>query len=112
MVRTISSQVLRERGYTVLEATNGVEALRLADMHEAAEINLLLSDVVMPLMGGRELAQRVRIQKPDMKVLLTSGYADDALVRSEAPRPRTDFLPKPFTPVNLAQKVREVVDRR
>ena len=112
MVRAISSQVLRERGYTVLEATNGVEALRLADIHQAEEISLLLSDVVMPLMGGRELAERVRIQNSDMKVLLTSGYADDALVRSDVVEPRTDFLPKPFTPVSLAHKVREVLDRR
>ena len=75
------------------------------------ELDLLLTDVVMPLMGGRELAEQVNVDHPEAKVLLTSGYADEALVRAGTPGPPIDFLHKPFTPPVLAQKVREVLDR-
>ena len=76
------------------------------------ELDLLLTDVVMPLMGGRELAEQVNVNHPETKVLLTSGYADEALLLPDGPETSIDFLQKPFTPPVLAQRVREVLDRR
>ena len=105
VVRDVASQALRERGYTVLEATNGSEALGLAVAHEGEQIHLLLTDVVMPLTGGRELAQQVRASRPETRVLFTSGYADPFVLETG-----TAFIQKPFTPKSLARKVREVLD--
>ena len=110
LVRGVASRVLREQGYTVLEATNGVDALRMAREHANEEIHLLLTDVAMPLMGGRDLAERLRAQRPGIKVLFISGYTDDALVSPEGLETGTDFLQKPFTPEELTQKVRRVLE--
>ena len=77
LMRDVTSKVLREQGYTVLEAPNGLGALRIAEAHANEEIHLLLTDVVMPLMGGRELAERLKGQRPEMAVLYTSGYGRD-----------------------------------
>ena len=111
LVRHMVSQVLSEQGYNVLEALNGVEALRMAEMLADEEIHLLLSDIVMPLMSGRELVRRIKELHPEARVLLTSGYTGDTLVRGYASEPSADFLQKPFTAVLLARKVREVLDR-
>ena len=105
------SQVPREQGYTVLESTNGVEALRVAEERAGEEFHLLLTDVVMPLMGGRELAERLRTQHPETRVLLTSGYTDEAARRPDPPQSGADFIQKPFSPATLALKVREVLDQ-
>ena len=111
-VRSMASQVLREQGYTVLESANGVEALRVAEERAGEELHLLLTDVVMPLMGGRELADQLKGLHPETRVLYTSGYTDDAIVDHSVLGTGADFIPKPFTPVSLARKIREVLDRR
>lgn len=108
LVRRLASRVLGGLGYTVLEAANGEEALRLARAGEA--FDLLLTDVVMPGMGGQELAQAARAMRPDARVLFMSGYTDDAVVRRGLSERSIDFLQKPFTPSALAMKVRHVLD--
>ncbi len=109
-VRSLSRQVLQGCGYTVLEARDGAEALRLCAEHEGP-VHLLVTDVVMPQFGGRILAERLMGVKPGMKVLYLSGYTDDAVVRHGVLEAETAFLQKPFTPGILAQKVREVLDQ-
>ncbi len=109
-VRGFAAQVLRENGYKLLEAANGDDALRMAQVY-AGKIHLLLTDVVMPQMGGKELAGRLKTIQPNIKVLFTSGYTDNAIVRHGVLEPGSNFLQKPFSPVTLAQKVREVLDR-
>ncbi|MGA2384572.1 MAG: ATP-binding protein [Gemmatimonadales bacterium] len=108
-VRDIALRSLRERGYRVLQAANGGEALRAAE-NQSEPIALLLTDVVMPQMGGSELAERVRALRPQIKVLYTSGYTEHVIVHHEGLGPGTAFLPKPFDPAGLARKVREVLD--
>jgi CheY-like chemotaxis protein len=92
----------------VLEADGGAAALALLDT--APPVHLLLTDVVMPHMGGRLLADAVRAARPGVKVLYTSGYTDDAVLRHGILEQADQFLPKPFTPLALARKVREVLD--
>jgi PAS domain S-box-containing protein len=108
-VRSLARQVLESNGYTVLEASHGGEALRTWERY-TAPIHLLITDVVMPNMSGRQLAERLLELRPGMKVLYLSGYMDDAIVRHGILRANTPFLQKPFTPDTLAQKVREVLD--
>jgi two-component system cell cycle sensor histidine kinase/response regulator CckA len=108
-VRALIRVVLREGGYTVLEARHGGEALRLAEQHPGP-IHLLLSDVVMPERGGRELADRLTGLRPDLKILYLSGYTDDAVLRHGVQEAEAALLQKPFTPDALALKVREVLD--
>lgn len=112
MVREVTSLILRGQGYSVLEAANGHEAVRVAQAHAGEEIHLLLIDVVMPLMGGQDAAERLREIHPEAKVLYTSGYEVDTIVDLKAQRPGTAFMQKPFTPAMLAQRVREVLDSR
>jgi two-component system cell cycle sensor histidine kinase/response regulator CckA len=110
-VRGLAVRVLQGQGYMVLEASNGEEALRVVQEHAGENIHLLLTDVVMPHMGGKELADQLKILHPDIKVLYTSGYTDNAIVNHGILEPGTNFLQKPFSPEALAQKVREVLDR-
>jgi PAS domain S-box-containing protein len=107
-VRALAGHVLRSCGYEVLEAADGKEALRLAQRHHGW-IDLLVSDVVMPHLGGRQLAERLASLKPGMKVLLLSGYAED-VVQHGVLGADFAFLQKSFTATGLAQKVREVLD--
>jgi PAS domain S-box-containing protein len=109
MVRMLAHRILEECGYTVLEAGNGAQALALCDKHEG-HIDMLMTDVVMPHMGGRELAERMAQMYPEMRILFTSGYTDDAVVRHGVIETGMNFIQKPFTPDGLAQKVREVLD--
>jgi CheY-like chemotaxis protein len=109
-VRQLFISSLRRLGYTVHEASSGTEALRLFTEH-AASIQLVITDVVMPGMSGGELAQRVRALRPAMRILFVSGYTDDKVVRRDVLRGEEDFLQKPFTPIDLAQRVRAVLDR-
>jgi CheY-like chemotaxis protein len=108
-LRGTARQILERYGYTVLVAPNGTEALTLAESCRGL-IHLLLTDVVMPGMSGRELAERFTAQRPEAKVLYMSGYTDDAVVRHGVLRPGIAYLQKPFTPESLAHKVREVLD--
>ena len=109
-VRTLAANVLREQGYVVLEAANGEEALRLIQEQPETEIHLLLTDVVMPQMGGRELSDRLKTVRPDIKVLFTSGYPDDAIVHHRVLDRGVAFLQKPFTLDTFAGKIREVLE--
>jgi two-component system cell cycle sensor histidine kinase/response regulator CckA len=102
-------RVLRASGYTVLESLNPADALRMAREHPDP-IHLLLTDVVMPQMSGREVANQVIVLRPSTKVLFISGYTDDAIVQHGVLDPKTAFLHKPFSPDDLARKVREVLD--
>ena len=109
-VRELESQVLRQQGYTVLEAVDGEEALRLTQTH-SADIHLLLTDVVMPQMSGRELADQLESVRPNMKILFTSGYTDEAIAHHGVLEPEINFLQKPFGPLSLIRKVQEVLDK-
>ena len=108
-VRAVILRTLREQGYTVLEARHGLEALHLGTQ-PLAKIHLLLTDVVMPQVSGREVAENLTRIHPEIRVLYMSGYTDDAVVRYGILAEGTDFLQKPFTPSILAHKVREVLD--
>lgn len=109
-VRALARHILHESGYQVLEAPDGLQAVSVAEQYPGS-IHLLISDVVMPHLGGRQLAEQLLKTKPDMKVLFLSGYTDDAIVRHGVSENEYAFLPKPFTPAALAQKVRQVLDR-
>ena len=108
-VRAIAQQALERHGYTVLAAPSGAAALALAAQH-AATIDLLLTDVVMPGMSGRDLADRLTAQRPGIRVLYISGYTDNAIVRHGMLEPGLAYLQKPFRPHALVRKVREVLD--
>jgi CheY-like chemotaxis protein len=108
-VRSLARIALQSNGYTVLEAPGADEALYLCGRHPGP-IHLLLTDVVMPRMGGRQVAEIVVAQRPGIKVLYLSGYTDDAIVRHGVLGPDMAFLQKPFTPSLLARKVRAVLD--
>jgi len=109
MVRNLVCEVLKRYDYQVLEATNGGEAARLSEEYQGP-IDLLLTDVIMPEMSGRELAKRLVQLRPEMKVLYMSGYPDHAIVQHGMLDPETPFLQKPFTPHALARRVRDVLD--
>jgi CheY-like chemotaxis protein len=109
-VRKLISSMLRQQGYDVIEASDGDEALRTVEQAPDA-IHLLIADLVMPRLGGFELAQRLHLQRPQVKVLYMSGYSDDTLLRQEGVPLGADFLQKPFTPEALSYKVREVLDK-
>src|SRR5664280_2204602 len=109
VVRELAVSTLREKGYTVVEAGNGEEGLRLAQQHDG-KIDLVLTDVVMPVMGGKEMADALRTSHPDTKVLFTSGYTEDAMGHHGVLRPGILFLQKPYMTATLARKVREVLD--
>src|SRR5467141_2056391 len=108
-VRMVTRQVLERYGYAVLEAPNGDTALRLAAKHHGP-IHLLLTDVVMPGLSGRQLAEQLAELRPDMKVLYASGYADHAIVHHGILDSGIAYLQKPFTPETLARRVRQVLD--
>jgi len=108
-VRAIAQQALERQGYTVLAAPSGADALALAAQH-GATIHLLLTDVVMPGMSGRDLADRLTAQRPGTRVLYISGYTDNAIVRHGMLEPGLAYLQKPFRPDALVRKVREVLD--
>jgi CheY-like chemotaxis protein len=110
-VRLLARDILRRSGYHVIEASNGAEALLRSEEHEGT-IHLLLSDVVMPQLGGPALAKRLTSVRPEMKVLCMSGYADDSNVRHGVVEARIACLEKPITPVSLTTRVREVLDLR
>jgi len=108
-VRKLTQRVLEARGYAVLAAANGAEALEIVDRH-ATPIHLMITDVVMPGMNGREVAQLACAKRSDLKVLFVSGYTGEAVLQNRLLEPGVAFLQKPFTPDVLARKTREVLD--
>src|SRR5205823_3855735 len=109
LVRQLTREMLEMRGYNVIEAPNGEDALGICKTYSGT-FHLLLSDVVMPGMNGRELAEKAVRLRPDMKVLLMSGYAGE-ISRAGFLHPGLHFIEKPFTSNALAIKVREVLDQ-
>ncbi len=110
-LRDLASRILRDLGYDLLIAANGEEAIQIAQEQSEKEIHLLLTDVVMPRMGGKELADRLKISRPKMKVLFASGYTDDTIVHHGVLERGINYIQKPFTPDTLARTVRQVLDR-
>jgi CheY-like chemotaxis protein len=110
MVRAFVRDVLRLHGYTVLEAPGGEEALRICGAHPAP-IHLLLTDVVMPRMSGRELAERLTRLRPETRVLFMTGYTDDAVFRHGIRGGDPALIEKPFTPDALSRKIRETLEK-
>jgi two-component system cell cycle sensor histidine kinase/response regulator CckA len=108
-VRALAREVLRLQGYVVLEAREGADALELSGLHPGP-IHALVTDVVMPNMSGRELAERLSATRPDMKMLFMSGYMDHAVMQDD-PAPDAAFLQKPFTPDVFARAVRTLLDK-
>jgi CheY-like chemotaxis protein len=108
-VRAIARTMLTRQGYTVLEAAGGAEALALVAAHREP-IHLLLTDVIMPALGGQDLATELLSMRPEMRVLFASGYTDDALVQQGVLQPGADLIQKPFSREALLQKVRAVFD--
>jgi CheY-like chemotaxis protein len=108
-VRLLLGQILVRNGYTVLEAKNGKDALAIATNYHSP-IQVLVSDVVMPEMGGFELAQQLRLIHPETKVLFISGYLSHPELRKEIVNGEVAFLLKPLSPSGLTRKIREVID--
>jgi DNA-binding NtrC family response regulator len=111
VVRRLAKEILKHHGYRVLEAADAREALRIAQQ-ERGPIHLLLTDVIMPLMSGRELVEQLRESRPETRVIYMSGYTDDVLAYRGDLGPDINFLQKPFAPEALAKKVREALEQK
>jgi signal transduction histidine kinase/ActR/RegA family two-component response regulator len=109
-LRNLARSVLEKLGYKVLSASNGQDGLRAAREHKGAPIRLVITDVIMPVMGGKVMADKLIADYPDLKILFTSGYTDDAIARHGVLDPEVHLLLKPHTPAALARKVRELLD--
>ena len=110
-IRKLAHKILKQHGYRVLVAENGEDALRVRESHEGA-IDLLITDVVMPKMAGKETAECLQHLYPHIKVIYMSGYTDNAIVHHGVLAPGLNFIEKPFTPVGLVRRVREVLDKK
>ncbi len=108
-LRRLIERILTGKGYRVLSAPNGLEALRLSESHPGP-LHLLLTDVVMPKLGGRELAEALEKSRPGLRLVFMSGYTDDTVLRHGILESKAEFLPKPFTPAGLLETVRRVLD--
>jgi signal transduction histidine kinase len=110
-VRRMAARVLAAQGYTILEAEHGAQALELL-ARSSRPVDLVLTDVVMPVLNGRALGEQLAADRPELRVLFMSGYTDDDVIRRGLLRPGSPFIQKPFLPAFLARKVREVLDGR
>jgi len=110
-LRQLACGILRGRGYQVLMASDGQEALRVASAHKGPPIRLVLTDVVMPLMDGEVMAQWLKTTYPEIRILFTSGYTNDAITKQGVLDTGVEFLPKPYTPSILVRKVRDLLDK-
>jgi len=110
-LRRLARSVLEAQGYGVLTASNGADALETVRQHKGPPIRLVLTDVIMPVMGGDLMAQWLKALNPDLKILFSSGYTDDAISHHGVLQPGVEFIPKPYTPSALARRVREMLDQ-
>jgi len=109
-VRHLARKILETHGYTVLAAANGQDGLHAAREHKGLPIRLVVTDVIMPVMGGKIMVEWLKIGQPDLKILFTSGYTDEAITDQGIFDAGVAFLPKPYTPATLVRKVRELLD--
>jgi two-component system cell cycle sensor histidine kinase/response regulator CckA len=109
MVRKLAARILQQCGYTVIEASSGPEAMKLISERDD-RIDLMLTDVAMPNMNGRELATRMASMKPDMRVLFMSGPVGEIFSHHSGPEDGTMFVYKPFTPETLSQRIRQALE--
>jgi signal transduction histidine kinase len=109
-LRYLARNILQTQGYEVLSASNGNDGLTVAHEHKGAPIRLVITDVIMPEMGGQAMTQELKASRPHLRILFTSGYTDESLAHQCALEKGVEFLPKPYTPALLANKVRELLD--
>ena len=109
-LRHLACDVLAAQGYEVVSASNGEDARHVARNHRGSPIRLVITDVIMPLMGGKVLSECLKGTDPNLKILFTSGYTDDAITHHGVLEAGVEFLPKPYTPAALVRKVRELLD--
>ncbi len=110
VLRNLLRRILGNHGYTVIEAANGEEALQQLEQHQG-EVHLLITDMVMPSMGGEELVERLKRSGKELKVLFMSGYTDTPVTEKHLIEPGLAFIQKPYTPNEILQKVRQVLDK-
>jgi len=110
-LRHLAGTVLEAQGYEVLTAPNGQDALHVVRDHKGLPIRLVITDVIMPLMGGKVMAEWLKTTYPELKILFTSGYTDEAITDPGTIQNGNEFLPKPYTPTTLTRKVREMLDK-
>ncbi|MBE0544413.1 MAG: response regulator [Verrucomicrobia bacterium] len=111
-VRHLARGVLEAQGYEVISAANGQDALHVVREHKGTPIQMVITDVIMPLMGGKVMVEWLKTTNPDLKILFTSGYTDEAITHHGVLEPGVAFLPKPYTPGVLARKVRAMLDNQ
>jgi CheY-like chemotaxis protein len=109
-VREVTTSALREYGYKVIPASNGEEAIRVYEEHKG-KFDMLLTDVVMPLMSGRELAEKLSEKDSKLKILYFSGYTDDSIVRHGILSEGMQFIQKPYSHTELAKKIRSIIEK-
>lgn len=109
-VRHLAVEVLQNQGYHVLHAINGQDGLNLAQSHQGPPIRLVITDVVMPVMGGKVMSEWLKVTYPGLKILFTSGYTDDVISHHGVLDDEVDFLPKPYDPATLSRKVRDLLN--
>jgi CheY-like chemotaxis protein len=112
LILRVAQTALEKLGYRVLCANNGLQALEVVGNNAATPIDLLITDVVMPKLGGRELAIRLQALRPGTRVLYTSGYAENAIAHHGVLREGVDLIQKPYALATLTKRVREVLDRK
>ena len=108
----MATTILGNQVYEVVEATNDKVALEILSTHPAGHFDILITDVVMPVMGGRELVEKFRETHPKTNNLYMSGYTDDDMLQQDVLNDNNVMIQKPFTPTTLAEKVREILDSR
>jgi len=109
-LRQLGCKLLTKQGYKVLSAANGQEGLEAVRLYNESPIHLVVTDVVMPKMGGKVMAEALKETNPLLKILFTSGYTGDAITNNGLLEPGVEFLTKPYTPSQLTHKVRELLD--
>jgi two-component system cell cycle sensor histidine kinase/response regulator CckA len=109
-LRDLACDVLQAQGYAVVSASNGQDGLDAVREHKGSPIRLVVTDIIMPIMGGKVMAEKLKKAYPDLKILFTSGYTDNAITNHGVLEKGIEFLPKPYTPATLARKVRELLD--